>query len=203
MLERMRPEHVGEVARIHATSWGAHEISVKLGPAYQRMFYRSVVRSPYAFGYVFTNDGRVVGYATGFSEYEKFNAATKYRGLPRLLFILGTAFLRRRITLKDVRNLLDDARKLRKLRHPGHHLGALALDGAYKGTSVGREAITATINAVVEEFRRLGYAGCWGVCDDRNVPMKKYLVRLGFDEVDQVDYPDKRVIVFEMTFASA
>lgn len=203
MLERMRAAHVADVARIHATSWGPHEISVKLGPAYQRMFYGSVVRSPYAFGYVYTDGGRVVGYATGFSQYEKFNNETKYRGLPRLLLVLGLAVLRRRLSLADLRNLLDDSRKLRKLRYPEHHLGALALAEEYKGTPIGREAITSTINAVVDEFRQLGFAGCWGVCDDRNAPMKRYLVRLGFAEVDQVEYPDKRVVVFEQAFASA
>jgi hypothetical protein len=39
------------------------------------------------------------------------------------------------------------------------------------------------------------------VCDDRNVPMKKYLLRLGFDEVDRVEFPDKAVVVFERIFA--
>ncbi len=77
---------------------------------------------------------------------------------------------------------------------------ALVLSNEYKGTPSGKEAITLAIRAVLDEFAARGYPGCWGICDAQNMPMRKYLLKLGFEEVDIVDFIDKSVVLYEKPF---
>lgn len=203
MLRRMSSEHVGEIVAIHESSWSPNEISVKLGTGYLHLFYTNVVQSQHAFGYVYVPGDKVVGYATGFYDYQAFNRSMQ----SRMRFRLGIIVLKRLFTRKlgwaDVSNLLNDEKKLGKSRYPKYHLGALALANEYKGTPIGREAITGAIGAVLTELESKGYPGCWGLCDVRNMPMRRYLLRLGFEEVDVIGFIGKRVALYEKAFKTS
>jgi hypothetical protein len=200
MLKRMGPEHVESVALIHEQSWSPHEISVKLGSQYLGLFYTNIVESEHSFGYVYLLEGRVVSYATGFYDYQAFNQSVQGKLRFRLGIILLKRLFAKKIRWADVNNLRNDGKKLRKARYPQHHLGALALANEYKRTRIGRESITATIGAVLTELERKGYPGCWGLCDVKNMPMRKYLLKLGFEEVDTIDFIGKSVVLYEKTF---
>jgi hypothetical protein len=197
MLQRMGPEHLDEICEIHRTSWGENEVSVKLGAGYIRLFYSAVVSSPHAFGYVYLDGGRVVGYASGFADYPGFNTEFRNRHLLRLGTTAALRMVTGKLTVGDFRDLMDDHRKLEKLEHPRHHWGAMALANPYKGTDLGRQAVYATVNAVFDELARRGCPAVWGACDDRNVPMKKYLHKLGFAEVDAVPFRTRTIRVYE------
>lgn len=197
MLQRMTAAHVPQICEIHRSSWGANEVSVKLGMPYLRRFYSALVSSPHAFGFVFLEGDRIVGYASGFPEYEAFNAELKSRHRVALGVLAVARILTGRLSVGDLRDLMADGRKLRKLRYPRHHWGAMALDNAYKGTPTGRQAVLATVNGVFDELARRGCPGVWGACDDRNVPMKKYLEKLGFGEVEAVPFSTRTIRVYE------
>jgi RimJ/RimL family protein N-acetyltransferase len=197
MLQRMGAEHLDEICEIHRTSWGENEVSVKLGAGYIRVFYAGVVSSPHAFGYVYLHDGKVVGYASGFADYPAFNTEFRNRNLLRLGMTAALRMATGRLRVGDLRDLLDDHRKLAKLRHPRHHWGAMALANPYKGTDLGRAAVLGTVNAVFDELAARGCPSVWGACDDRNVPMKKYLHKLGFAEVDAVPFRTRTIRVYE------
>lgn len=203
MLQKMGVGHVGAVVVIHESSWAPHELSVKLGREYLHLFYTNVVQSPHSFGYVYVSDDKVVGYATGFYDYHAFNKSMQGRMRFRLGIILLKRLLARRIGWADISNLLSDEKKLRKARYPKYHLGALALANEYKGTPIGKEAITGAIGAVLTELESKGYPGCWGLCDVRNMPMRKYLLKLGFEEVDTIDFIGKSVVLYEKMFKAS
>lgn len=197
MLREMELTDVPQLIEIHESSWSEDEISVKLGFNYLQSFYQNVVRSPFSFGYVYMEYGRIIGYATGFYDYYSFNRSFRNRAFLHLLVILIRRLSARKICLADIMNLLKDAKKLRNAQYPKYHLGALAVANEYKGTDAGKMAITQTIGAVLNELKGKGFPGCWGLCDVQNIPMKKYLLRLGFEEADQIGFIGKRVVLYE------
>jgi len=198
MIEKMRAEHVEEVARIHASSWSPYEISVKLGEEYlRRCFYSAIVNSHIAFGYVYIDNGKVAGYATGFYKYEEFNRSTLRKTFFYLISLIFGRLFTGRIKVADLLDIFRDNKKLRKLQFPQHHLGALALSNEYKGTAKGKEAIIGTIESVLADLESRGCKGYWGVCDERNKPMQKILLNLGFKRVDTVPFTSKVIAVFE------
>jgi len=200
MLREMELTDLPQVVEIHESSWSRHEISVKLGFNYLQLFYQNVVRSPYSFGYVYVENGRVIGYATGFYDYYSFNRSFRNSALLHLLVILVRRLAAGRIWLVDIINLLMDDKKLRNAKYPKYHLGALALGNEYKGTDTGKIAITQTTGAVLDTLKRKGYPGCWGLCDVENIPMRKYLLKLRFEETDEVKFIGKSVVLYEKTF---
>jgi RimJ/RimL family protein N-acetyltransferase len=202
-LQRMTMEHVPDVCEIHRSSWGENEVSVKLGAGYLRRFYSTLVQSPHGFGYVYLDGGKIAGYASGFSDYEAFNAELKSRNFVPLALIAARGLATGRLRPGDLRDLMADGRKLRKLRYPKHHWGAMALANEHKGTPLGRETVLATVHAVFDELAGRGCQGVWGACDDRNVPMKKYLGKLGFDEVDAVEFSTRVIRVYEKPLGAA
>ena len=196
----MSYQHLDQVVAIHESSWSDYEISVKFGIEYLHLFYLNVINSEYSFGYVYVSNGKVIAYAVGFYDYQAFNKSTLRRIGHRIGIIALRRMLKGRIGLSDIMNLLTDDRKLRKAKYPKHHLGALALSNEYKGTPYGGKAIKETIEGVLKEFRNKNYPGCWGLCDARNIPMRKYLLKLGFEEVNITKYIGKSVILFEKSF---
>lgn len=200
MLREMRLADVSQIVDIHESSWSKYEISVKFGSDYLQLFYQNVVHSPYSFGYVYVEYGKVIGYATGFHDYHSFNRSFRNTILFRLLVILIIRLFARKIWLADIINLLKDEKKLRNAKYPKYHLGALALANEYKEADTGKIAITQTISAVLSELKSRGYPGCWGLCDVQNIPMKKYLLKLGFEEADQIEFIGKKVVLYEKTF---
>ena len=200
MLREMRWVDVSQVIDIHESSWSEDEISVKLGRDYLKLFYQNVVQLRYSFGYVYVKSGRVIGYATGFYDYHNFNRSFRRNILSRLLLIVIRRLLTRKIELTDLINLLKDEKKLRNAKYPKHHLGALALANEHKKTDTGKTAITETMVAVLNELKSKGYPGCWGLCDARNMPMRKYLLGLGFEETDEIEFIGRSVVLYEKTF---
>jgi hypothetical protein len=200
MLRPIQAEDIPAVVDIHLSTWRPEELSVKLGADFIRLFYTQVVDSPHAFGFVSEQDGKPIAYAVGFSDYTAFNAGLKRRAFVRLGSIALRAWLGRRITIADLQNLIGDDQKLRNLRYPNYHLGALALAKDYQGTPTGKGAIGAAVGAVLDEFVRRGLPGCWGSCDADNILMRLSLSRFGFEPSARVDMMGKSIILFEKTF---
>jgi hypothetical protein len=141
MLRKMSNEHIDEVVRIHETSWDKKELSVKLGREFIKLFYSSIVQSKFAFGFVYVFNNKVIAYATGFVDYQAFNALFKKKNHYLLLKILTKAIFQNRLKFGDLINLLNDNKKFIKTKYKKHHLGALALANEYKGTLLGRKAL--------------------------------------------------------------
>jgi hypothetical protein len=200
MLERMNQDHLKQVIDIHASSWGKDEISVKLGDEYLKLFYVHLIRSPHSFAYIYRFENEVVAYATGFYDYRAFNRGILRQEKFRLFLILLKRCMKKKISWADIRNLMVDKRKFRKAKYPKHHVGALALSNIYKGTVEGRKAITKTIETVLKELENHSCPGCSACCDARNIPMRNYFLRLGFEEIDTINFMTKQVVMFEKSF---
>lgn len=196
-IQKMDRTHVIPVADIHYSSWNDSEISVRLGERYLKKFYLSVVDSEHSFGFISAVDNEVIGYATGYYDYIKFNQYFSQKYFFDLIKIVLSRLVLFRIDIFDIINLLQDSKKTKNIKYPKYHLGALALDNRYKNTAKGREGITGVIGAVHDELKYYGFPGCWGVCDFENVPMKKYLIKLGYSVSKEVKYYKKKIIVFE------
>lgn len=202
MIRRMTLGDIPKVVAIHQSSWSPYEISVKLGSDYLALFYTKVVQGPHSFGYVSASDDKIIGYASGFYDYHAFNKSLQREVRMRLGVILLKRVFTRKVGLGDIVNLLIDEKKLRRARYPKYHLGALALANEYKGTPVGGQAITGAIGSVLRELESKGCPGCWGLCDTRNIPMRKYLLKIGFEDVDKIDFIGRSVVLYEKTFNS-
>ena len=200
MLRRMTVVDVPTIVNIHKSSWSPDEISVKLGEPYLTMFYSSIAAATDAFTYLYEHEGKIIGYATGFENYRRFNKRMRNSNLLHFVWIIASRLLRGRLTTADIRNMFNDSLRLRKLRFPDVHWGATALANECKGTPLGREALLRTVQAVFRDLELAGNAGCWGACDDKNTPMKKWLVRLGFKKVDTVQYIGRDIVVYEKIF---
>jgi hypothetical protein len=200
MLKNMEISEIDQIVSIHESSWDKHEISVKLGSGILRSFYRYVLDSQYSFAFVYSENERVVGYATGFFDYQKFNNSFRKMNWISLIAIIIDRFFKKQINWADILNLLIDAKKLRSTKFPKHHLGALGLANEYKGTEAGKKAIQESIGAVLNHLKINGCPGCWGLCDVQNFPMRKYLLKLGFEEIDKIQLIRKKVVLFDKTF---
>ena len=200
MLEKMNLQHIDQVISIHQSSWNKNEISCKLGEKFLRLFYSSVVGCPHSFGYTCLVEGRVIAYACGFYDYQSFNQLF----LRKNLFSASLIFLGRlmggKIRCVDIINLHCDKRKFRNSRFPKHHLGALALSNEYKGTEEGRMAIMDVMTEVLNELDEKKCPGCGAVCDEKNIPMRKYFIKLGFSERDMIPFERKNVVLYEKEF---
>jgi hypothetical protein len=52
----------------------------------------------------------------------------------------------------------------------------------------------------LNELKSKGFPGCWGLCDFENMPMRKYLLKLGFEETDTIHLVGKSVVLYEKNF---
>jgi hypothetical protein len=200
MLKNLEISELAQVVNIHESSWDKNELSVKLGSGILQSFYPYVIESPYSFAYVYMENGKVIGYATGFYNYLEFNKAFRNKIAISFLFTMVGRLLTRKIGWADIINLLNDGKKFRNSIYPKFHLGALGLANEYKGTETGKKAINEAIGAVLKKLELKGCPGCSVSCGSKNVPMRKYLLKLGFEEIDVIQFIDKTVLLYEKTF---
>src|SRR3989339_234413 len=200
MLRKMTMADIAQVVEIHATSWAKHELSVKLGKKFINAFYTQIMKSDDAFVFVYEQDGSIVSYATGFSDYQKFGKSFSRENLLLIGALVVGGILGRRVTLGDICNIFKEERKVKNAKFGKHHLGALALKNEFKKTAIGREGMNSVIVAVMNEFRRLGYPGCCLHCDSINIPMRKYMTKLGFSEIEEIAFFGKKIVLYEHSF---
>jgi hypothetical protein len=200
MLRKMTASDVAEIACIHESSWSPEENSVRLGRDFLRAFYAQVVSSRHSFGYVYTQGDAIVAYGCGFYDYDAFNAALRRRHLLRLTWIVVSRLLAKKISWREVVNLLNDGAKNKNSSYPKHHWGATAVANEFKSTPEGKVAYRAVIAAVLDGLRDGGCAGCWGLTDERNIPMRKVLENFGFRAVETIPVIGKRLILYDKAF---
>jgi len=198
MLISMTKEHVNSVASMHLSSWAHYEISVKLGLRYLKTFYKDIVYDPNSFGYVFIQDNDIVAYAVGFNNYLSFNRNFQENHFLFLFRLALLSFLKTKIKISDILNILIDNKKLSFLEHPEYHLGALAVQKEYMGTQIGRTAVLGSIGAVIDHLQHAVYPSCWGCCDERNIPMQKTLLNtFGFTNKGIHRQKGRNTVMFE------
>jgi RimJ/RimL family protein N-acetyltransferase len=199
-LRRMTLADVPAIVEIHCSSWPPSEISVKLGPRFVERYYSAIAKSSHAFTYLAEKEGRIVAYSSGFLRYRNFNRSLIRSNLFFMGWIVLCQLLRGRFTIADLYNMLTDSKKLRKLRFPDVHWGMAALANEYKGTSLGKESFSMAVQAVFNDLRKAGQPGVWGPCDSKNIAMERWLVRLGFEKADRINYSGRDILVFEKVF---
>lgn len=198
MIQPFTEKHIDEVSKIHLSSWAPHEISVKLGEEYVRdCFYYSIIRSEFAFGYVYIQDGKIIAYATGYMDYTKFFKEMKKNFYFKITKVLITKSVTGKLNVFDILNIVTDYRVKRNLKFPAYHQNGLALCNEYKKTDAGKKAIVAVIDSVIEYFSQKKCPGCWGITDMRNIPMQRYYIKLGFEKIDIINQFGRRQVVFE------
>jgi len=199
-LRKMTLADVPAIVEIHCSSWDPSEISVKLGPRFVERFYSTIAESQDAFTYLAERDGRIIAYSSGFLRYRNFNRSLIRSHFFFMASIVLHQLLRGRFTIGDLYNMLTDSKKLRKLRFPDSHWGMAALANEYKGTSLGKESFSMTVQAVFHDLKKAGQLGVWGPCDSKNIAMEKWLINLGFEKVDRIKCFGRNILVFEKVF---
>lgn len=199
MIRKMTPDDVDELTEIHLSSWAKNIPLTKLGKKFLHdCFYGQLVRSKYSFGFVSTKSGRIIGYATGFSNYPAFIHKNPKKILGGLIALWK--FITFQISWKDILDAANEEVKFKKLRDPKFMLGALALRNEYKGTPQGKVAITACIKKVLAECKRRRAKSVWCVTHKQNIPMQKYLYRLDFEFIEEIKLKGRAELVFEKIY---
>jgi len=70
-LDPMSESDIGQVVTIHIREIG-DGIFTELGPDFLRLFYRHVIASPFAMGYVVKKDGKILGFIAGTNDAGMF-----------------------------------------------------------------------------------------------------------------------------------
>ncbi len=200
MLRKMKAEDIPAVVEIHRSSWSPSEISVKLGTEFLHLFYSAIAQAPDAFTYLYEQDGKVIAYSSGFCRYRDFNRRLIKSHWLLFSWILVSRCVAGKLAIADICNIFIDSKKVRNLRYPDAHWGANALSNDYKGTALGKEAYASAARAVFRDLQQAGCGGCGVSCDSRNVAMQKWMIKLGFEKVDQVDFRGRSILIYEMKF---
>lgn len=187
---------VDQLTEIHMSSWDKNILLTKLGKKFLHdCFYGQLVRSKHAFGFVYCEGNKIVGYASGFSNYPAFIHNNPRKNLGRLIAL--EKLLAFKVSWKDILDALNEGIKYRKLRNPKFQLGAVALRNEYKRTPEGKHALTTCLNAVLNELENRGAKSVWGVTYKQNIPMQKYFYKLGFNFVEEIKLWGRTEQVFE------
>ena len=200
MIVKLNNIFLDKITNIHLKSWEKYEISIKLGEKIIRQFYSNVINSDFAFCYIYLDGDHIVGYATGFNDYIKFNNYFNKGAYLQNSFLVFRKLLFLELSLYDLINIINKNRIMENLCFPNHHLGAFALSNEYKKTSIGKFAITSTINQVLEKLEKQFCNGCWSVCDERNIPVIKIHDKFNFKKVRTVNFIKKNLLVYEKSF---
>lgn len=200
MLRKMKAEDIPAIVEIHRSSWSPSEISVKLGPIFLDLFYSAIAQAPDAFTYLYEQDGKVIAYSSGFCRYRDFNKRLIKSNWFLFSWIVITRFISGELAVADIYNMLIDSKKMRNLRYPDAHWGANALSNEFKGTSRGKEAYASTAREVFHDLQQAGCGGCGVSCDSKNIAMEKWLINLGFEKVDTVNFRGRSILIYEKTF---
>lgn len=199
MVRKMTVKDIDEISEIHMSSWNEDILLTKLGLKFVRdCFYRPLVSSKYGFGFVAVSGKRIIGYATGFSNYPAFVQNNPKMNLGRLI-ALGK-FLTFKISLNDILDVMNEGIKYRKLRDPRFQLSAVALRNEYKGTPEGRLVVTECLSAVLVECKKRKAESVWGDTYKQNIPMQKYFYKLGFYLVEEIKLRGRVMQIFEKVF---
>ena len=102
-----------------------------------------------------------------------------------------------KLSWKDILDAMSEARKYKNLLDPEYQLGALALRNEYKGTLIGRRAIMVCLNAVLNNFEKSKAKSVWAITYNQNIPMQKYLERLGFELIEEIKLRARVVLIYE------
>lgn len=90
MIRSLEIGDIDTVARLHFTVLG-RSFNALIGEDHIRNLYREIIRSKYAFGFVFVSDCKIVGVAAGSTNLRKFEAeARKSLGFYDIFRILKT-----------------------------------------------------------------------------------------------------------------
>lgn len=199
MIRKITLADVDEISEIHMNSWDKNILLTKLGLKFVRdCFYGPLVSSKHGFGFVAVKNKKIIGYATGFSNFPAF-----VRDNPKMLLGRLIAFWKLitfKVSLNDILDALNEEVKYRKLQDPKFQLSAVALRNEYKGTPEGRSAIIKCLNAVLAECKRRQAKSVWGDTYKENVPMQKYFYKLGFYLVEEIKLRGRVMQIFEKTF---
>lgn len=199
MIRKMTLADVDEISKIHISSWDKKILLTKLGLRFVRdCFYGPLVESKYGFGFVAVKNKKIIGYATGFSNFPAFVRDNPKMLLARLIALWKLITFK--VSLNDILDAMNEEVKYKRLRDPKFQLSAVALRNEYKGTPEGRVAIRKCLNAVLAECRRRRAKSVWGDTYKENVPMQKYFYKLGFYLVEEIKLRGRVMEVFEKVF---
>ena len=199
MLRKMTTKDIDQITRIHMSSWSQDDFLTKLGQQFlQKCFYKRIVESDNAFGYIYCEGNKILGYASGFTDYPTFRL--NIMRSPLSLVLAFWQLLIFRLSWEDILSALTDSQKSRHIKNPKYQFGAIALRREYKGTVARRKIVRKIFQAVLDEFVKRNAPSVWGVTSKNNVPMARYFEKFGFDLVDEIKTLNRTVVVFEKTY---
>ncbi len=196
MLRKLELFDIEQIVELHYKSFGENELSIKLGKEFIRIFYESILNSGYSFGYVYVIENKIIAFAMGINDYERFNAYFKSNNLYNILKLIILKLFTFSISINTILNAIIDGKKYTKLRMSNCHLGALGKDLEFEDILVSKKAIRECVGKVIDTFLSSDMNFCWSVCDKSNVGMIKLHYELGFALINEVKQFGRTISVF-------
>jgi len=185
----MEQNHIGSVVEVHLRSFPSFFLTF-LGERFLQLLYQGIVTCTNGIGYVWTENGHVVGFVAGTTAPAGF-----YRRLLLTLWwqfgwaALGAAIRRPTIIPRLLRAFLYPSRTSASL--DAATLMSIAVDPTAQGQGVGRRLVV----AFLDEARRCG-ARRVNLTTDRedNEAVNRFYQRLGFTCVQSYTTPEGRAM---------
>lgn len=191
-IRKARPEDSQAVAALHARQipWG---LLSRLGEGFVASFYSTMFHSPLGFGFLAEDGERLVGFATGVTDWRQF-----YREFLRGHLGMAVRALASGLGQGRWRRLLETSRYAASDNLPPAELVSIALDPETRGGGIGGELV----QRVLDEFSARGVEAVRVTAGSTNAPANRLYERSGFRLLGNIEiHPGETAAVYIITLA--
>jgi ribosomal protein S18 acetylase RimI-like enzyme len=192
-IRKAQPEDSRAIAALHARQipWG---LLSRLGEEFVGNFYEALFRSPFGFGFLAEENGRLLGFATGVVDWRPF-----YKTFLRSRLGLAVRALISGLGEGRWRRLLETSRYAASDGLPPAELVSIALEPDARGSGVGKDLV----HCVLEEFSARRVNAVRVTAGSTNAPANRLYERAGFRLYGNVEiHPGETAAVYVISLGS-
>lgn len=178
---KIKSEESGQVARLHIEGIDTGFIS-SLGERFVTVLYEAIVDSPYGFGFVAEEDGKVLGFIAFTMDINKLYRSLIFKKGVKFIFLLAGKM----VSLNRIRRVFQTLfypSRIKAFDLPKAELLSIAVTPEGRGKGVGKELIAKGL----EECRKRGIDKVKVLVAAGNEAANKLYEKCGFERVTQID----------------
>jgi ribosomal protein S18 acetylase RimI-like enzyme len=181
MIKPLQKEHAAQVARLHITGISTGFIS-SLGERFVTALYEAVVDSPYGFGLVAKEDGRILGFIAFTTNLNQLYKSIIVRKGIRFAFLLAGKMLSLG-RMKRIFQTLFYPNRIESLGLPKAELLSIAVSSDARGQGVGKQLCRAGF----QECRNRGLEEVKVLVAAKNEAANKLYQACGFEYAAKIE----------------
>jgi len=194
MIRKMEQRDADDVAKIYIEAIDTGFIS-NLGLKFVSRLHKEIAKSDTGFGYVWVENGKVMGFITGCTDILKLYKSIIKKWIYFLFPLLKhiTEFL----TIKKMLQTMFYPAKVKDTYGKAEIL-AVGLKEEYEGKGIGLELM----GRILEEFKKRGIKRVKVLAYDKNVVANNYYVKAGFEPAGKIKHHENFLNVYLMNLES-